>query len=86
MEQTNDLTVNLTPNHLSQTIKEVTGKTAKSYIVKRRLEESTYLLKYSNDDIAEIAFHLNFSGPTHFTKFFKKETGKTPIEFRAESN
>jgi AraC family transcriptional regulator, transcriptional activator of pobA len=39
--------LNITPNHLSQTIKETTGKTAKSFIAKRRLDEATYLLQYT---------------------------------------
>lgn len=74
--------LNITANHLSQTIKETTGNTAKNFINKRRLEEAKYLLLYSENDIAEISFHLNFSEPTHFTKFFKKETGKTPLQYR----
>lgn len=76
--------LNITANHLSQTIKETTGKTAKSFITKRRLDEASYLLQYTSSDIAEISFHLNFSEPTHFTKFFKKETGKTPNEYRLQ--
>jgi AraC family transcriptional regulator, transcriptional activator of pobA len=75
--------LNITANHLSQTIKETTGKTAKSIISERRVNEAKYLLTYTDNDIAEIAFHLNFSEPTHFTKFFKKETGKTPMEHRS---
>jgi AraC family transcriptional regulator, transcriptional activator of pobA len=74
--------LNITANHLSQTIKNTTGKTAKSFITKRRIDEAMYVLQYTNNDIATIAFHLNFTEPTHFTKFFKKETGMTPNEFR----
>jgi AraC family transcriptional regulator, transcriptional activator of pobA len=77
--------LNISANHLSQTIKETTGNTAKSFITKRRLEEAKYLLLYTTDTVAEIAFHLNFSEPTHFTKFFKKETGKTPQDFKSLS-
>jgi AraC family transcriptional regulator, transcriptional activator of pobA len=40
-------------------------------------------LQYSSNTVAEIGYLLNFSEPTHFTKFFKKETGLTPIEFRS---
>jgi AraC family transcriptional regulator, transcriptional activator of pobA len=76
--------LNITANHLSQTIKEATGKTAKSIITQRRLEEAKYLLLYTDNDIAEIAFHLNFAEPTHFTKFIKKETGNTPNQIRKE--
>lgn len=74
--------LNITANHLSQTIKDATGVTAKSIITKRRLEEAKYLLKYTDNDVAEIAYHLGFNEPTHFTKFFKKETDITPVQFR----
>lgn len=36
---------------------------------------------YSVSDIAE---KLNFKEPTHFNKFFKRETGCTPTEFRQQ--
>lgn len=74
--------LNISSNHLSQTISDVTGKTAKSIISERRLNEAKYLLIYTNLDISEIAFHLNFTEPTYFTKFFKKETTLTPNQFR----
>jgi AraC family transcriptional regulator, transcriptional activator of pobA len=77
--------LNISANHLSQTITETTGTTAKRFITKRRLEEAKYLLSYTTDSISEISFHLNFSEPTHFTKSFKKETGKTPQEFRSST-
>jgi AraC-like DNA-binding protein len=32
--------------------------------------------------ITEIAFKLNFSDNSYFTKFFKKTAGETPEEFR----
>ena len=74
--------LNITPNHLSQTIKEATGKTAKSIITQRRVEEAKFLLRHTNNEIAEISHHLSFSEPTHFNKFFKKESQCTPVEFR----
>lgn len=75
--------LNVTPNHLSETIKYATGLQAKQIISQRRIEEAKYLLKYTDNDIAEIAYHLRFSAPTHFTKFFKKEASCTPLEYRA---
>ena len=78
------LLLNITTNHLSQIIKSTTGKTAKSIISQRRLEEAKYLLLYTQNDFAEITYHLNFSEPTHFSKFFKKQTNQTPVQYRAD--
>lgn len=76
--------LHITPNHLSQTIKAASGRTAKSYISQRRVEEAKYLLKYTDEDVSSISYRLHFSEPTHFNKFFKKETGHTPLDFRKQ--
>lgn len=78
--------LNITPNHLSQTIRQATGNTAKSIISERRLNEAKYLLTYTREDIAEIAFYLHFPEATHFTKFFKKASGQTPLNYRLKSS
>lgn len=74
--------LNISANHLTQTIKHITGKSAKSIINERRLNEAKYLLRYTDNQISEIAYHLQFSEPTHFGKFFKKAEGRTPLAYR----
>jgi AraC family transcriptional regulator, transcriptional activator of pobA len=72
----------VSPNHLTQSVKDVSGKTPKQFITERRVIEAKCLLQYTDNSIAEISCLLNFSEPTHFIKFFKKETGLTPLEFK----
>lgn len=74
--------LNVTPNYLSQSVKSVSGKNALSYINNRLLSEAKSLIQFTDFDIAEIAYQLNFSDPANFGKFYKKHTGQTPIEFR----
>jgi len=74
--------LNVTPNHLSQSIKSATDKNALSYISERLLSEAKSLIQFTDFDIAEIAYQLNFSDPANFGKFFKKHTDQTPLEFR----
>jgi len=74
--------LNITPNYLTTTVKKLTGKSAKDIINERLLVESKSLLKYSGLDIAEIGYRLNFQEPTHFTRFFRKQSGTTPNQFR----
>jgi AraC family transcriptional activator of pobA len=76
--------LNVTPNHLSQSIKSASGKNALSYINDRLLSEAKSLIQYTDFDIAEIAYQLNFSDPANFGKFFKKHTGQTPLEYRKQ--
>lgn len=77
--------LNVTPNHLSQTIKAASGKNALSFINERLLSEARALIRYTDYDISEIAYRLNFSDPANFGKFFKKHTQSTPLEFRKQA-
>jgi AraC-like DNA-binding protein len=78
--------LNITPNYLSSVVKMVSGKSPKRFLDDRLITESKNLLTYSALAISEIAFKLSFSEPTHFIRFFKKETGMTPAEFRLRNN
>lgn len=72
----------ISPNHLSQSIKAASGKNALSFINDRILSEARALILYTDYDIAQIVWQLNFSDPANFGKFFKKHAGFTPMEFR----
>ena len=74
--------LHVTPNYLSQTVRTASDKNALSYINERMLEEAKSIIQFTDLDIAEIAYRLNFSDPANFGKFFKKHTNQTPLEFR----
>lgn len=72
----------LSPNYFGDLIKRETGITALEYIQRRIIDHAKDLLLMSGKTISEIAFDLGFEYPQHFTRMFKKITGKTPIEYR----
>lgn len=72
----------VTPNHLSQTVKEASGKNALSFISERLMQEARSLVLFTDYSIAEIAYRLDFTDPANFGRFFKKHTGVTPLDFR----
>jgi AraC-like DNA-binding protein len=72
----------ITPNHLSQMVKAASGKNALSFINDRIMTEAKSLILYTDFDVAQIAWQLNFSDPANFGKFFKRHAGTTPLEFR----
>lgn len=74
--------LNISPSYLSECTKKVTGKTAKQVLTNHKLIVAKSLLEQKDKTIAEIAFEMEFSEPTNFTKFFKKSTGMTPNQFR----
>lgn len=75
----------ITPNHLTQTVKQLTGKTGKDIIQQKQVLEIKRLLVHTGLGVSEIANQLNFIDQSYFTKFFKKLTGHTPLHFRNES-
>jgi AraC family transcriptional regulator, transcriptional activator of pobA len=74
--------LNVHVNHLNRAIKETTDKTTTQVIAERVLQEAKILLKHSPWNASEIAFSLGFTEATHFTNFFKKHTGLSPLKFR----
>lgn len=76
----------VTPNHLSQSVKAASDKNALSFINDRLMSEAKSLIRFTDYDIAEIAYQLNFSDPANFGKFFKKHTAFTPLEFRKQAS
>jgi AraC family transcriptional activator of pobA len=72
----------VTPNYLNALCRELMGKSAGELIRDRILLEAKRLLVNANTSISSIADELNFNDNSYFSKFFKKQTGLTPEEFR----
>jgi AraC family transcriptional activator of pobA len=75
--------LNMTVDRLNDHVKRATGVTAGHLIRQRVLTEAKRRLVFSPEPIHEIAYDLAFSDPSHFTRFFRRETGTTPQAFRA---
>ena len=87
----NNLSVNeyadklaITPNHLTQTVNQLTGKTSSQIIKAKQVLEIKRLLVHTNLSVTEIAFRLNFPDQSYFTKFFKREAGLSPLQYRVK--
>src|SRR6478736_1046442 len=74
--------VNISPNHLSEKFKQVTGVNFVEYIARRRFEKACVLLRDPNLRVSEIAFAVGFQSLSQFNRVFKKLSGKSPTEYR----
>jgi AraC family transcriptional activator of pobA len=74
--------LNMTADRLNDLVKRATGVTAGHLIRQRVLTEAKRELVFSNRAIHDIAYDLGFSDPSHFARFFRKQTGMTPQDFR----
>lgn len=77
--------VYLNPEYTSRLFKQAEGVTLSDYITALKLEKAKELLNEPKLYIQDIASQLGFTTAGYFTRFFKKETGLTPQEFRTKS-
>lgn len=74
--------LHLSPNYLGDLIKKETGKSPQDHIQLKLIMVAKERLSDPELSIAEVAYGLGFAYPQHFTRMFKKVTGRTPGEFR----
>ncbi|MGE5676696.1 MAG: helix-turn-helix transcriptional regulator [Pseudomonadota bacterium] len=74
------------PNYLSTLFKREVGMSIPDYIMKTRVDESRYYIRYTNTRISEIAAFYQFCNQSYFIQTFRKFTGSTPNEYRATYN
>ena len=72
----------ITPNHLNALCQDLLDKTAGEIIRDRIALEAKRLLTNAQMSITEIAYDLNFKDNSYFSRFFRKQEGVTPEEFR----
>lgn len=74
--------LNVTISHLNNTVKEVTGQTPGQLIRHEVVLESKRLFTHTDLTSAEIGYRLSFDDPSYFSRFFKRETAMSTMQFR----
>lgn len=74
--------LNVSSKTLTNHSKESVGKTPLEIINERITLEAKRLISRSSLNINEIGFQLGFEDPSYFVKRFKKQTGRSPGDFR----
>jgi AraC-like DNA-binding protein len=72
----------VTSRHLSEVVKQVTGRTAGELIDEMVINEAKILLKGYPLNVSEVSEGLHFSNPSFFGKYFKKHTGISPSDYK----
>ncbi len=74
------------PNHLNATIKSAVGKTCSELIHDRIILEAKCLLHSTELSVKEIAAYLSFEDSSYFSKYFKKLTDESPVDYRNKNS
>ena len=74
--------LNLSPKYFSSVIRHFSGRGPSEWIDECVISEAKNLLRFSNKNIQEIAFELNFNTQSFFGRYFKHHTGYSPRAFK----
>jgi AraC-like DNA-binding protein len=69
----NDL--NVSPGYLNRAMKKISGYTASHHIQQHIILEAKRKAIHQGTSMKEIAYQLGFDNPSHFSKFFKRNSG-----------
>ena len=70
------------PNYLNQLFIKYTGNSIYAYLQELRIIQAINLLENSDMSVAEVGVACGFSDRSHFSRYFKQKTGRTPKAFR----
>lgn len=74
--------LNVTPNYLNEVIKTAINVSAKEFIQNRIVVEAKRMILFTGKSSKEIGYEMGFEDPSHFSKFFKNQSGQTLHEFK----
>lgn len=77
--------VNLSSSHFSVVFSQGTCQTFKEYLTSTRINKAREMLRSSSLSSNDIAYQVGFNDPHYFSYVFKKNTGFSPTEFRAQT-
>ena len=76
--------IEISPKHLNDSVRQASGKSAVKWIEEHQIQQAKVLLGCKDETIKQIGYELGFSSPAVFTRFFKRNTGISPTEYRTK--
>ena len=71
--------------YLCTRFKQETGISLTRYVQQEKVAEAKRLLRFTDQELGDIAALLDFSSQSHFQTVFKQVTGETPMAYRRSS-
>lgn len=74
----------ITPKYLTTLIKRISNRSVSEWIDDYVIMEAKALLRYSSMSVQEVAYQLNFPNQSFFGSYFKRLTGMSPSQYKAQ--
>lgn len=74
--------LNTSPQNLNAVCRKAVNQSAADILAEFIINEAKRLLTYTDLTVNEVAHRLSFSDTSHFIKYFKKHTSRTPAGYR----
>lgn len=74
--------LNLSPNYLTDLIRQETGKNTIALIHEYVIEQAEILLTQTDMNVQDVAYQLGYDNAPYFSRLFKKIKGRSPVEIR----
>lgn len=78
--------LNVSPNYLSDLLRELTGLNAQQHIHQKLIDKAKEILSTTNLPVSQVAYQLGFGYPQSFHKLFKQKVNISPMDFRQSFN
>jgi AraC family transcriptional regulator, arabinose operon regulatory protein len=72
----------ISAEHLGRVVKAATGSTLKAWLIDRRMEQASRLLRSTDLSVAEVGRRVGYPDPFHFSRLFRQRLGETPTRYR----
>ncbi len=76
---------NLSPYEFSRAFKRENGMNFQTYLIKKRIEKATVLLRHPGYNITDVALSVGFNSSSYFTQMFRRHMKITPKEYKKSS-
>jgi AraC family transcriptional regulator, transcriptional activator of pobA len=74
--------VNISPGHLTSTVRKRTGRTVQEWITERRMVQARRLLTGTDLPVGEVGRRVGYPDPGYFARTFGRIHGTSPVRWR----
>ncbi len=64
--------------------KNAMGVSPSRYLLTLRMDEARRLLRETKRSVVDVALDVGYANPSHFARFFRRETGLSPSDYRQQ--